>query len=440
MADFKLIFLKESGLKYIYLFLLFSFYINATTLNIDELINKAIQSNPDIKTMQNQKSMNLHDEDISKSSRLPTLNLNLDYNPTKTFALPQNGQFTTIDNSYKHADLTLNYVLFDFFQTKYKIEMSKNKTAISQIMLDDSKKLLAYKVKKTYDTLVLEDANKKIEFENLKYHKELLAQAKAFYLAGLKTSADIDSINASLLEVENSLVIAQSKFEKAKIAMQYLIGESLGDDFVLKNTLNADRMKSYSEKEVEMLKTKLLSNNNSLKMADLLINNSDTNIDLQKSKRYPAVNIFATYGYEDSLNSYDTKVVGVHTSISLFDGNKNSAEVQKAFIEKNKNLNEYESKKHALEETLMGLLMDSNRYIYTIKAKQNIIHSAQSARKIMNARYKEGLVTYIEVLDAIRVENSAKKALLQAIFERNDILNTVSYLLNENNFQKKVDL
>jgi len=30
----------------------------------------------------------------------------------------------------------------------------------------------------------------------------------------------------------------------------------------------------------------------------------------------------------------------------------------------------------------------------------------------MNARYKEGLVTYIEVLDAIRVENSAKKALL----------------------------
>ncbi|KIM03938.1 MAG: hypothetical protein KN64_09435 [Sulfurovum sp. AS07-7] len=427
-------------MKYIYLFLLFSFYINATTLNIDELINKAIQSNPDIKTMQNQKSMNLHDEDISKSSRLPTLNLNLDYNPTKTFALPQNGQFTTIDNSYKHADLTLNYVLFDFFQTKYKIEMSKNKTAISQIMLDDSKKLLAYKVKKTYDTLVLEDANKKIEFENLKYHKELLAQAKAFYLAGLKTSADIDSINASLLEVENSLVIAQSKFEKAKIAMQYLIGESLGDDFVLKNTLNADRMKSYSEKEVEMLKTKLLSNNNSLKMADLLINNSDTNIDLQKSKRYPAVNIFATYGYEDSLNSYDTKVVGVHTSISLFDGNKNSAEVQKAFIEKNKNLNEYESKKHALEETLMGLLMDSNRYIYTIKAKQNIIHSAQSARKIMNARYKEGLVTYIEVLDAIRVENSAKKALLQAIFERNDILNTVSYLLNENNFQKKVDL
>jgi len=97
-------------------------------------------------------------------------------------------------------------------------------------------------------------------------------------------------------------------------------------------------------------------------MADLLINNSDTNIDLQKSKRYPALNLYATYGYEDSLNSYDTKVVGVRTSISLFDGNKNSAEIQKAFIEKSKNLNEYESKKHALEESIMGLLMDSNRY------------------------------------------------------------------------------
>lgn len=427
-------------MKYIYLFLSFSFYIHATALNIDELINKAIKSNPDIKSMQNQKSMDSYDEDMSKSSRLPTLNLNLDYSPTKTFALPQNGQFTTIDSSYKHADITMNYILFDFFQTKYRVEMSKNKTAISQIMLNDSEKLLAYKVKKTYDTLVLEEANKNIEFENLKYNKELLAQAKAFYLTGLKTSADKDSINASLLEVKNSLVIAQSKLEKAKIAMQYLTGESLGDDFVLKNTLNANHMKSYSQKEVEMLKIKLLNSNNSLKMADLLINNSDTNIDLQKSKRYPALNLYATYGYEDSLNSYDTKVVGVRTSILLFDGNKNSAEIQKAFIEKSKNLNEYESKKHALEESIMGLLMDSNRYIYTIEAKQNIIHSAQSARKIMNARYKEGLVTYIEVLDAIRVENSAKKALLQAIFERNDILNTVSYLLNENNFPKKDNL
>ena len=55
-----------------------------------------------------------------------------------------------------------------------------------------------------------------------------------------------------------------------------------------------------------------------------------------------------------------------------------------------------------LKEELRNLLIDIDHYGRTIKAKKAQLASAQKSLKLVSTRYKEGLATYIEVLDTNR--------------------------------------
>ena len=213
--------------------------------------------------------------------------------------------------------------------------------------------------------------------------------------------------------------------------MEFLIGEKLGESIELQDTLANDTYKKFNQNDILDLEDNLHKFNISLKIATLLISNEDENLELQKNKRYPTINLFASYGIERNTNDYDTKILGFKTAISLFDGNKKNLETEKAFIEKAKTIDEYESKRIILEETLIGLVIDANRYISTIDSKKKIILATQSTKELVLARYKEGLVTYIETIEAVKNENLAQKNYFQAIYERNEIVRTIDYLIKE---------
>jgi len=417
-------------IRFLFLIIIYSMMLEGKILNINELIIKALSNNPDIKTLNEQIKISNIESNILSTISSPKINLNLEYSPTKTFLLQQNNNLTTIQSDSLHTDLTLNYLLFDFEQNKYKIEISNNSEQINEVLLQENKKLLAYKILKTYDLMVLEDKNMKIEEQNLKFKKILLSQADAFYKKGLKTKADRERINSAYMDAINAKEIASSRYQKAKISMQYLIGEKLENKFYLEDTLSSDKVKKFNNEKLNLYKNKL-SNNSSLKIAQLLVDSGDKNINLQKSKAKPSINLFATYGYDTNMQHYETHSIGIKSSIPIFDGNTNELEVQKAFIEKSKILSEHESKKSNLEENLMTLMIDANRYLTTIEAKKYAIESAKIAKNISYARYKEGLSTYIEVLEASEVQNNSTKALFLALYERNNILHMIDYLTRE---------
>lgn len=417
-------------MRVVYILFLSIIYTNATTLDIDNLISKAIATHPDMRSIMQKQNIDKSEISIAKSANMPTADINLEYNPTKTFTSQASG-FSTFANDSKHIDLSLNYVLYDFEQTKNKIEIINNKAKITSLLIQDSKNLLVYKIKKFYDLLVLEKKNIDIAEADVKLKLEVLNQAKAFLDSGIKTKIDKDAIEANVFEAKDSLELARARFEKAKISMQYLIGEKLGDEIELQDTLTNNSLIKISQNNISTLLTNLPQNNISLKIAELSISNDDENLKFQQNRKYPLINLFAFYSKEDNIYNYDTKVVGLKSSISIFDGDKKNLEIQKATIEKSKSLSDYESKKISLEENILNLIIDTNRYISTIESKNNIIAVTKSARELTNARYKEGLATYIEILEAIKNENLAQKALLQAVFERNDLLHTMSYLTNK---------
>jgi outer membrane protein TolC len=82
----------------------------------------------------------------------------------------------------------------------------------------------------------------------------------------------------------------------------------------------------------------------------------------------------------------------------------------------------------ALKEELRSLLIDIRRYSKTIQAKKAQLVSAKSTLKVLKARYKEGLATYIEVLDSTTMVLNAKLGVLEAYYSRSLALDRIDYL------------
>ena len=147
-----------------------------------------------------------------------------------------------------------------------------------------------------------------------------------------------------------------------------------------------------------------------------------------KASHYGSIDAVASYSHQKTLNSYDTSMVGIMLSFPLYSGGRLSAQEKQAIIDKQSAKNEFDAKVLALKEEFSNLLIDLKRYKYTIKAKTSQLQAAKQTKTVINARYKEGLATYIEVLDATALMLNAQLGLLQANFGKRSIIHRTEYL------------
>ena len=115
--------------------------LSADILTLQESIEKTLLNHPDIKSFvlkirQSQKSFN-----ASFADYLPQVNLQAEYNPLQTFALPVNGSFHTVDDDGWSAGVNLKQKIWDFSKTSSKVEASKLDENIAKLSLEDTKLL-----------------------------------------------------------------------------------------------------------------------------------------------------------------------------------------------------------------------------------------------------------------------------------------------------------
>lgn len=82
----------------------------------------------------------------------------------------------------------------------------------------------------------------------------------------------------------------------------------------------------------------------------------------------------------------------------------------------------------AIKENLSNLLIDIARYDKTIASKQAQLRWANDTNDVLKGRYKEGLSTYIEVLDAESLILTAQLELLEAYYTKSTSIDQVDYL------------
>ena len=408
--------------KLAYIFFL-ALSLQGETLTLQQSIEKTLQNHPDVKAFALKVKQSHAGYKVAFSEYLPQVNLSAEYNPTQTYALPVNGKFHTLNDTYWSVGASLKQKIWDFSKTSFQIDASKRDEDISKLSLKDLKALLALKVKSLYALMVVQSEAIKVREADLHTKEAYYAQAQALFKQGLKTEADTSRFLSALYLAKDSLAIAQAAYNKAKNSLSLYMGEEIADGLelqkdIIKKDFNFDK---NIAKEV-------LNTNNELKIYNASIEKNMLLHKSAKASHYGSLDLLASYSRVGSLNLYDTQLVGVVLSIPLYAGGRLTAQTQNAEIGLQIAKEQKASKILALKEEISNLILDIQRCNETIVAKKAQLTAAKSTQRVLDGRYKEGLSTYIEVLDASSLVLDAKLGLLEAYYEKTLNIDRIEYL------------
>jgi len=409
-------------LAYSYL-LLFALSLQADRLTLQESIEKTLHNHPDLKAFALQVKQSHTGYKSARSDYLPQVNLSAVYNPTQTYALPVNGKFQTVNDTYWSAGVSLKQKIWDFSKTRFAIDASKKEEDIAKLSLEDLKALIASKVKSLYELMVVQSEAIKVREADLHVKEAYYAQAKALFEQGLKTEADTSRFLSAVYAAKDNLSIAKASYEKARNSLSLYMGETIPNDVDLQNSVIKKEFNFHKNTQKEILHA-----NNTLKIYE---QNIEKNMLLHKSSKashYGSLDLLASYNRVGSLNLYDTQLVGVALNIPLYAGGKLDAQAQNAQIAMQIATEQKASKILALKEEIGNLILDIKRYNATIAAKKAQLVSAKKTKRVLDGRYKEGLATYIEVLDANSLVLVAKLGLLEAYYAKTLSIDRIDYL------------
>ena len=395
----------------------------AQSLTLKTAIESTLAHHPDVKTFMLRIQQAEQGYNVAYADYLPQLDLSAVYNPRKTYVLPVNGMFHTIEKDGWSAGVTLHQKVWDFAKTSSIVDATKVDENIAKLSLGEVKVLLAYKVKSLYALLLVQREAVRVRRKDLESKKALYAQSQALVKQGLKTYADSNRFLSSVYVAEDALAIAKASFEKAKTSLSLYMGKKIDSSVKLQSAVLKKTYNVGKQNEVAMLE-----DNYKVKMDRLNIDKNRLLHQSAKSAHFGSVDLVASYDRFDTLNKYNSDYVGVSYNVPLYSGGRLSALEQKARIGTMIAQEEEASDALAVQDEFRALLIDIKRYGKTIRAKKAQLTSAQSTQKELNARYKEGLSTYIEVLDSIALALNAELGVLEAYYSRSLALYRIEYL------------
>ncbi|WP_373031410.1 TolC family protein [Sulfurovum sp.] len=398
-------------------------------LTMQQCVEQTLSNHPDIKIFMLKVAQSEKSYEASRANYFPQMTLIGEYDPFRTYVMPQNGQFQTIDNDGWSAGAIVQQKVWDFSKTTSLVKAEQNEQKIAELSFNDAKAAMVYKVQSLYALMVVQREAVVVRRKDMEAKQALYAQANALVVQGLRTEADASRFLAAYFLAKDNLGIAQASLDKTRTTMALYIDAPIPEDVELESDVIKHGIPRIESNPI--LQDAMLANNLQIKIASQSIDKNKLQYRAAQASHYGSIDAFASYTYQDTLNRYDTSSVGVLLTIPLYSGGRIGAEAQRARIGIDVAREQRSSRIIALREELNALLIDLKRYEKSIEAKQAQLNSAEATRKVLEARYKEGLSTYIEVLDATALYLNAELGLLEALYGRKVAVNNLEYLIGK---------
>jgi len=394
----------------------------AQVIGLQECIQKALKTHPDIQAYVLKVEQKSKDIKIEKALKHPHITLYGEYDPTRTYVMPLNGAFRTLDDTGWSIGASLIQNLYDFSKTSHMLKSAKLRHKIAQLTLDEAQASMRYKIRLTYATLLLQQEAIEARKRDIQAKQALYAQAKSLVREGLKTKADESRFLAALYRSKEALALAKANFEKAKIRLEHFIGEKIPSD------VSFDKNILIQNRDFHIQPSKILEKNYQINIAQ---SSEKSALELYKAKRaerFGSIELIAEASHFDTLSRYDTTTIGIRYKVPLYSGGRVRAQIEQSKIGALVAAKEKEAKRLAIDEEVASIIADLKQIKQQITARKAQIQWAQETRNLIEARYEQGLATYMEVLDAQAVWLDAKLGLLHSFFNRLERQYKLEYL------------
>ena len=385
---------------------------NLFGLSLDEAINISLQKNLDIKASQYDYLSSKQDFKKAKSDFLPSLDLAYSYNNRNKLIGTQIKEDST-------ASATISYNLFNGLNDLNSFKSTESLKQMQKFYLSAKKEDIKLATKESYVAFLKAKKAYQTANEAYKLFNKQYEDAKVRYDQGLIPRNDLLSVEVNLLSAEQSLVSSKNQMKIAKDTLSNILG---GYD-LSKTTLYdlTDKNLDISfQKEIDFEKR---SEVNALLLA---LKSAKLSKDASKANFMPKVD--ASYGYykygDDAgiggRDGYPSSqgIFNVSASWNLYDGKASVSELKKKKIAVQKAVNSLESLKLDIKLQHQNALSNLEITRLNLETSKKALKQAKLNYEIVNNRFKEGLSSSTDLIDANYLLTQAKSNYNLAFYDK----------------------
>ncbi len=388
-------------------------YLLGFGATLEEVQEKALRNFPQLK-IEKLEERKRSQERLEKFGKLlPQINLEASYNISKkqsfSFSIspapPQ--EITFQKERYPRFTLRLVQNIFDY--TAYKeYEISKLSEVYQRFMTEERRNELIYKVREAYiNTLKALSAVRvyKKQLERMEAH---LRDVKLLYEEGIVAFKDVLETKVKLYEIKEKLSTAEANYRKALSYLSYLAGEEIKEveeiDLGEKDILN----KSYEE-----LLSIMKERNPILKYMRGAVKISEKTLELSRSTFYPKVVLDLVYQRTEESDIFPKNRYFISFALrwNLFSGLRRLRALEISRLSHLITVESYREREERLKTELRSILEDIRSAEMKIEFAKKQLEDAKEHLRIAKEKYKAGLGTNTEVLDAQSYLTTAEEAL-----------------------------
>ncbi|HOC89054.1 MAG TPA: TolC family protein [bacterium] len=400
---------------------------------MDTAISMALQQNRDLLIAGEERVKANAQVGEAKSGAFPQLTANGQYmrylkkqvmflppgnaiNPTNKTLLFEIGS----NNAYS-GGLQLSQALFSR-KVGVALQIAKTYRELAKETYTAAQQAVIRDTRKAYYQVLLAKKLVEVNRQGLEVIQANYNNVQAQYRVGAAAEYDLLRAEVQLANTEPLLISAENAYQLAVNALKNLLALPLDQPVAIEGEMTFAEL---PEDVAQQAEAQALATNPTIKQLTLQEQMLDRNIVFEKAGSYPTLYAIGSYIWQSQDNSYkfdnynwaNTINAGVSLSYPLFDGFRTRSRVQQAKVERNKvhytRLKVEEGLKVQIQAGALRMVEARKR----MSGQEKNIEQAQKAVRIAQTRFKSGVGTQLELLDAQVAMTRSQTNYAQALYD-----------------------
>lgn len=365
--------------------------------DLTDLQSSALQNRQVIERYKNNLEKSAQDKSIAESGYYPSLNIAYTVN-----SLKEDATFEAKENSVIYGAMTWN--LFAGFKDKYNIKSAELLQQVESYKLKGLEQDIMQNVALRYINVFARKANLKAQKDAFSTLQRVYEDGKKRNEVGLIDNNALLKFKVDLDYAGIQVKTAEAELEKSLLLLDRESGSRLKlPELSFTEFETIPQPASYEDFELGML-----NNRGEIKVLETMAQVYSSQVEMAKAAYYPQLKFVTSYqNYDDDYvnGSGDASVDEVRAqlvlSMNLFSGFSSRSTVAKLELEERSVKLDLEELKNDFKTVLESIYLDYEVNRDNVKAALSNIEQAKENLRITRLKYKEGLQTESELLEAV---------------------------------------
>ena len=388
------------------------------SINLPEAIDIALKSNLQILMAQEKVRETEQAMKEAFAGYFPLLSLQGNYThlgePPKVY-IPDWGEFEFGPQDTTAFALSLTQPLYTSGQISLANQQAKLSYQVAREDLKSTQSEIVFQVKQSFYSVILAQENLQITKQALDQAEAHLQIAESFYQSGRASRFDLLRAKVEMAKFKPEVIRAKNDLALAKESLAILLSQP--SSLEIEEKLKFEPGLLILDEALQAA----LSCRSDLKSLRLQEDMASLSIRITRAVNLPSLSLLGNYEYTSGggrewENDWNVNLV---LGFTLFDAGKNKAQVEQR-------RSQVRQTQLAIKQLRDGIQLEVKQAFWNMQAakesmvaQEQSIQQAEEALSIAEARYKNGTITQVEVLDAQLALTTARLGYTRALYDYN---------------------